>query len=322
MTESLIFSLDGRQNLAKAILGEAKYWALSLNTELGILQNQKFSDGELCVDFTDSVRGKRVYLLSSPNISDEIMKLVLAIDAAKINGASEIIPIIPYMPYARQDRKSSLRSGIGAKVIANMIQNCGATTLITFDLHALQIEGFFNIPILHIEGKDVFSEYISSIANENTILASPDAGGVKRVKKIRDFINKYYGINLNYITMDKTRTKANQIDDMVIIGDVKGKDVIIIDDIVDTFGTADKAVNVLIENGSKSVSMIATHGVLSGPAIDRISNSKLHELIISDSINTPINDKIKIVSVAKQISKAMLSINNNTSYENNSLKTE
>jgi ribose-phosphate pyrophosphokinase len=322
MTESLIFSLDGRHDLAKEILSEAKYWALSLNTELGVLRNQKFSDGELCIDFTDSVRGKRVYLLSSPNISDEIMKLTLAIDAAKINGASEIIPIIPYFPYARQDRKSSLRSGIGAKVIANMIQNCGATTLITFDLHALQIEGFFNIPILHIEGKDVFSEYIASIATENTILASPDAGGVKRVKKIRDFINKYHGINLNYITMDKTRTKANQIDDMVIIGDVQGKDVIIIDDIVDTFGTADKAVNVLIDNGSKNVSMIATHGVLSGPAIDRISNSKLHELIISNSIKTPINNKIKIVSVAKQISKAMLSINNHTSYENNSLKTE
>ena len=335
MTESLIFSLDGRQGLAKEILSEAKYWALSLNTELGVLQNQKFSDGELCIDFTDSVRGKRVYLLSSPNISDEIMKLVLAIDAAKINGASEIIPIIPYMPYARQDRKSSLRSGIGAKVIANMIQNCGDTTLITFDLHALQIEGFFNIPILHIEGKDVFSEYISSIANENTILASPDAGGVKRVKRMKDQLAKYHDINLNYVMLDKTRKQANVVDEMVIIGDVTGKDVIILDDMVDTAGTLCKAAEVLIQAGAKSVRAVISHGVLSGHAYRNIGESKLTELVISDSLPKQdmmelcakdfneeacvrirhAYDIVKSISIAEQIGFVMAALNNNLSYE-------
>jgi len=192
MSDSLLFALDGREDLANSIVREVNNLSIENrgNIEIGSIKDQTFSDGELSVEYVNSVRGKIIYVLSSPNSSNEIIKLIFAINAAKINGAKEIIPILPYMPYARQDRKSAPRSGISAKVIANMIEKCGATTLITFDLHALQIEGFFNIPLLHIEGKDVFSEYISSIATENTILASPDAGGVKRVKKIRDFINK------------------------------------------------------------------------------------------------------------------------------------
>jgi ribose-phosphate pyrophosphokinase len=330
MTESLIFSLDGRHDLAKEILSEAKYWALSLNTELGVLRNQKFSDGELCVDFTDSVRGKRVYLLSSPNVSDEIMKLVLAIDAAKRAGAKEIIPILPYFPYSRQDKKDQSRGPIGAKVMADMIQHGGATSVITFDLHADQIQGFFDIPVTHIEGKNVFDKYIASICTEDTILCGPDeeivlsscdAGGVKRVKRMVTKLKEKHSMDVNYVVIDKTRTKANSVESVTIIGNVKNKHVIIVDDMIDTFGSADKAVDGLIDAGAKSVRMIASHGVLSGPALDRIANSKLTQLIISNSLklNIPENhlsySKIKIISLANQIAFSMVSINSGTSLE-------
>jgi ribose-phosphate pyrophosphokinase len=335
MTESLIFSLDGRHDLAKEILSEAKYWALSLNTELGVLRNQKFSDGELCVDFTDSVRGKRVYLLSSPNVSDEIMKLVLAIDAAKRAGAKEIIPILPYFPYSRQDKKDQSRGPIGAKVMADMIQHGGATSVITFDLHADQIQGFFDIPVTHIEGKNVFDKYIASICTEDTILCGPDAGSGKRVKRMKDQLSKYHNINLNYVMLDKTRKQANVIDEMVIIGDVTGKDVIILDDMVDTAGTLCKAAEVLIKAGAKTVRAVISHGVLSGNAYRNIGESKLTELVISDSLPKQdmmdlcakdFNEEacirirhayniVKSISIAEQIGFVMAALNNNLSYE-------
>lgn len=333
--ESLIFALDGRSALLNDILVEANKWNMELNTESGSLRNQKFSDGELCVDFTDSVRGKRVYLLTSPNISDEIIKLTLAIDAAKRAGAKEIIPILPYFPYARQDKKDQSRGPIGAKVMAEIIENCGATSVITFDLHADQIQGFFNIPVTHIEGKNVFDTYIASIANENTILCGPDAGSGKRVKRMKDQLAKHHDIQLNYVMLDKTRRQANVIDEMVIIGDVKGKDVIILDDMVDTAGTLCKAAEVLIEAGAKSVRAIISHGVLSGNAFVNIGGSKLTELVVSDSL--PKKDSyelcaknyneedcfkikkafghVKYESIAKQIGFVMAALNNNMSYE-------
>ena len=335
MIESFIFSLDGRQELANAILNEAKFWSLSLNTELGILQNQKFSDGELCVDFTDSVRGKRVYLLSSPNVSDEIMKLVLAIDAAKRAGAKEIVPILTYFPYSRQDKKDQSRGPIGAKVMADMIQHGGATSVITFDLHADQIQGFFDIPVTHIEGKNIFDKYIASICTEDTILCGPDAGSGKRIKRMKEQLSKYHNINLNYVMLDKTRKQANVVDEMVIIGDVTGKDVIILDDMVDTAGTLCKAVDVLIEAGAKSVRAIISHGVLSGHAYINLGESKLTELVISDSLPKQdmmelcvkdFNEEacirirhadniIKFISISEQIGFVMVALNNNLSYE-------
>jgi ribose-phosphate pyrophosphokinase len=328
--ESLIFALDGRSELLNDILVEANKWNLELKTEMGSVRNQKFSDGELCVDFTDSVRGKRVYLLTSPNISDEIIKLTLAIDAAKRAGAKEIIPILPYFPYARQDKKDQSRGPIGAKVMAEIIEHCGATSVITFDLHADQIQGFFNVPVTHIEGKNVFDEYIASIANEDTILCGPDeeivlsscdAGGVKRVKRMVTKLKEKHSMDVNYVVIDKTRTKANSVENVTIIGNVKGKHVIIIDDMIDTFGSADKAVDGLIDAGAKSVRMIASHGVLSGPALDRIANSKLSELIITNSLklnlpeNHPIRNKIKVFSLATQIAYAIISINFSISLE-------
>ena len=333
--ESLLFALDNRKDLAQSIIDEAKGWDLPLNTELGTLRNQKFSDGELCVDFTDSVRGKRVYLLTSPNTSDEIIKLTLAIDAAKRAGAKEIVPILPYYPYARQDKKDQSRGPIGAKVMASMLQACGSTSIITYDLHADQIQGFFEIPVTHIEGKNVFNNYIAEICTPDTVLCGPDAGSGKRVKRMKEQLIKNHNINLNYIMLDKTRKQANVIDEMVIIGDVTGKDVIILDDMVDTAGTLCKAAEVLIEAGAKSVRAIISHGVLSGNAYSNIGRSKLTELVISDSLpkadvkklmeaewNMVLRDnikaaetKIKVVSVSEQIGFVITALNNDMSYE-------
>lgn len=335
MRDSLLFSLDGRTDLAKAMINSANQWAEN-KTDIGFLRKQKFSDGEICIDFTDSVRGKRVYLLTSPNTSDEIMRLMSAIDAAKRAAAVEIIPILPYFPYARQDKKDQSRGPIGAKMMADMLSAVGATSIVTYDLHADQIQGFFNIPVTHIEGKNVFDEYISIISNENTVLCGPDAGSAKRVKRIRDQISKRYDINLPYVMMDKTRKEANVVSDMEIIGDVNGKDVIILDDMVDTAGTLCKAAEVLKNNGASSVRAIISHGVLSGKAYENIGTSKLTELVISDSLQKadPVvlcanelynedicthirigSNKTHVISTAEQFGFAIAAINDALSYE-------
>lgn len=322
MINSMLFCLDDREYLANNIISFVNDYTPTSSQEnvieLGYLRNQKFSDGELCVDFIDSVRGKRIYILSSPNTSDEIMKLNLAIDAAKRGAAKEIIAVIPYFPYTRQDKKDQSRGPIGAKVVAEMIEQRGGTSVITYDLHADQIQGFFNIPVTHIEGKNVFDDYIHLLLNDSAndiILCGPDAGSGKRVKRMKDQIYNRYGINLNYIMLDKTRKEANVVDEMVIIGDVTNKDVIILDDIVDTAGTLCKAAEVLINSGAKSVRAIISHGVLSGPAYNRIDNSMLTELIISDSLETMVHEKIIVVSVAKQIGIAIAASNKGLSYE-------
>lgn len=331
MLESVLVSLDGELNLCweiiDRILDDTQFKG---QVTFDYVNNQKFSDGELCVDFKNSIRGKRVYILSSPNTSDEIMKLNLAIDAAKRAAAKEIIPILPYFPYARQDKKDQSRGPIGAKVIVEMLEHRGATGVITFDLHADQIQGFFNIPVTHLEGKNVFDSYIASIYNENTILCGPDeeivlsscdAGGVKRVKRMVTKLKEKHALDVNYVVIDKTRTKANSVESVTIIGDVNNKHVIIVDDMIDTFGSADKAIDGLIEAGAKSVRMIASHGILSGPALDRLSKSKLTQLIISNSLelkiqeNHPIRSKIKVISLATQIAYAITSINSKSSLE-------
>lgn len=318
MLESVLVSLDGRTELAENIVkGVNKHFGtINPNIVLDSINSQKFSDGELCVDFQNSIRGKRVYILSSPTESDEIIKMALALDAAKRAAAKEIIMILPYYPYARQDKKDQDRGSIGAKVIAKMIEGNGATGLITYDLHADQIQGYFDIPLTHLEGKNVFDSYIASIYDEDTILCGPDAGSGKRVKRMKDVIEKEHGIVMDpYVILDKTRKKANEIGDMFVIGDVVGKNVIIIDDMVDTAGTLCKAAEVLLESGAKSVRAVISHGVLSGPAIERINNSVLTELVVSDSLEIPKNDKIKVISVDKQIALAISAINSHSSYE-------
>jgi len=323
MKNSLLFCIDDNESMATAIVNETNEVMLSKIVfgtarliELGEVHKQKFSDGELCVDYIDSVRGRKVYLLSSPNTSDEIMKLNIAIDAAKRGAAKEIIPILPYFPYARQDKKDQARGPIGAKIIAEMLEQRGATSVITYDLHADQIQGFFNIPVTHIEGKNVFDDYIASICGEDTILAGPDAGSGKRVKRMKEQLAKFHGISLNYVMLDKTRTKANEVDEMVIIGDVRGKDVIILDDMIDTAGTLCAAAAVIMEAGAKSVRAIISHGVLSGKAYKNISNSLLTELVISDSLISQPNPKINVISVVGQISLVIAATNNDLSYEN------
>lgn len=323
---NILFSLSNRNDLANSIIFETNTISKNNLTERGDVRVQKFSDGELCVDFISSVRGKRVYLLGNFNNSDEVMVMMLAIDAAKRAAASEIIPILPYFIYARSDKKDQSRGPIGAKMMAEMIEQRGATSVITFDLHADQIQGFFNIPVTHIEGKNVFDDYIKSISNENMILAGPDVGSGKRVKRMQKQLAKKHDLLLNYVMLDKTRTEANKVDEMVIIGDVKGKNVIILDDMVDTAGTLCKAAEVLIEAGANSVRAVISHGVLSGRAIGRIGNSLLKSLIISDSL--PLHkvippaskdeeglNRITVVSVAHQIGFAMAAINNQMSYE-------
>lgn len=339
MKTNILFSIDGRKTLADKIVKACNGFnppigGVSFVNDvvlLGDVNKQKFSDGELCVDFADSVRGKRVYLLSSPDTSDEIFKLYFAIDAARRASASEIIPIIPYFPYARQDKKDQPRGSIGAKVIASQIENLGATSVITFDLHADQIQGFFDIPVTHIEGKMVFADHIANNITLNTILAGPDAGSGKRLKRMVKHLSKHYGINLSYVMMDKTREEANKVEKMYVIGDVTGKDVWLLDDMIDTAGTICTGADTLIEAGAKSVRSACSHPVLSGPAYDRLNASKLKELIVSDSL--PLREvsgygdmialgqamggreKIKVISVAEQIGFAMAAINNDLSYE-------
>lgn len=330
MQESIIFSLDGRDDLINKIIDKANNWSTKETTKIGTATIQKFSDGEINVDFVDSVRGKRVYLLTSPNTSDLLMKLFSAIDAAKRAAASEIIPILPYYPYARQDKKDQSRGPIGAKMVANMLTANGATGLITFDLHADQIQGFFEMPITHIEGKNVFVDDIALIYTPDMVLCGPDAGSGKRVKRMQKQLMNRHNLSVNYVMMDKTRSKANEVDEMVIIGNVEGKDVVIIDDMIDTAGTLCKAAEVLKENGAKSVRAVISHGVLSGPAYKRILSSELTELIISDSltikefleeqtnaeyVKTRTDKKIRVISIATQVAMAIASINNCMSYE-------
>lgn len=333
--ESILFILD--ENGTHIYADIKTYLTKKDGTiESGTKKYQKFSDGEMCIDFDSSVRGKRVYLLSSPNTSDEIIKLELAIDAAKRAAAKEIIPILPYFPYARQDKKDQSRGPIGAKVMALKLEAIGATSIITFDLHADQIQGFFEIPVTHVQGKNIFASYIKEIATENTVLCGPDAGSSKRVKRMKDQLSKHHGLNLSYVMIDKTRKEANIVDKMEIIGDVKGKDVIILDDLVDTAGTLCKAAEELLANGAVSVRAIISHPVLSGNAYLNIGKSVLTELVVSDSLSlkTPLEvcaqqsynegdcikvydgfKKIRVIGVGQQVGVAIYATNTNGSYD-------
>lgn len=335
--KSIIFTVDGRTDLIDKVMKQLiSMEKLDQPTVVGDINTHIFSDGEVCVDFETSVRGKRVYLLCSPNDSDKVMQLNFAIDAAKRAAAREIIPILPYFPYARQDKKDQTRGPIGAKVMAEMLENRGATQIITFDLHADQIQGFFNIPVMHMEGKYLFDSQINDIVVNGThevVLCAPDAGAAKRVKHFRDQILSRYGLDLPIVHLDKTRKEANKVDSMVLIGEVANKHVVIIDDMCDTAGTLVKACDELLENGAEYVTAIVTHGILSGKAMDRIYNSRLEHFLCSDTLAidtqyTPraINKRgsfdpistsefITQVSTAKQIAKAILAINNDRSVE-------
>ena len=280
-----------------------------LGCPLGNMNIQYFADGEFVVSYEESIRGCEVYLVQStfPN-SDNLLELLLMIDAAKRASAKKVIPVIPYFGWARQDRKDKPRVSIGAKLIADLLTTAGIDRVITLDLHADQIQGFFDCPVDHLLASSIFLPYIQSMKLEDLVIASPDVGGSKRSSSYA----RYLGVDL--VLCHKQRAKANVVESMKIIGDVQGKNVIILDDMVDTAGTITKAADLMIENGALSVRAFASHGVLSDPATERIEKSKLTAIYFTDSI--PLkkeSEKIKVLSVAELIANTIINVNTNKS---------
>ena len=264
-------------------------------------ERQSFSDGEFQISINETVRGCDVFIIQSTiPPADNLMEMLLMIDAAKRASAHKIIAVIPYFGWARQDRKDKPRVAIGAKLVANMLVSAGVDRVMTMDLHADQIQGFFEVPVDHLFASTLFAPYLKSKNLDNLIIAAPDAGGSKRANAYA----KYLDVDLALCY--KQRKKANEIESMTIIGDVKGKDVVIIDDMIDTAGTLTKSAQLFIEHGAKSVSACCTHALLSGPAHGRIENSVLKELVVTNTI--PLkeeNKKIKVLSVASLFSDIM-----------------
>jgi ribose-phosphate pyrophosphokinase len=300
-----IFSGRASMYLAEKI---AKQYGVSL----GNVIINTFSDGEFQPSFEESVRGADVFIVQSTfPPSDNLMELLMMVDAAKRASARRIVAIIPYFGLARQDRKDKPRVPIGAKLVANMLATAGVTRVMTMDLHADQIQGFFEVPVDHLFASTIFIPYIQSLNLPNLTMASPDMGGTKRANAYAKFLHAEVAVCY------KQRKKANVIEDMFLIGDVSGRDVILVDDMVDTAGTLTKAADIMIENGATSVRAIATHAILSGKAFERIENSKLTELIVTDTI--PLahqSDKIKVLSVADLFSDIIKKVFHHESISN------
>ncbi|GAA4015912.1 ribose-phosphate pyrophosphokinase [Hymenobacter fastidiosus] len=275
--------------------------AAAFGQPLGDLSIQRFADTELGPSFNESIRGCAVFLIQSTNPpAENLMELMLMVDAAKRASAASVTVVMPYYGYARQDRKDKPRVSIGAKVVAEFIQSVGTDRLMTCDLHAGQIQGFFDIPVDHLDGATVLAPYIKSLNLDDLIFASPDVGGVVRT---RGFAKKF---GAEIVVCDKMRLRANEIASMQVIGDVTGMNVVLVDDIVDTAGTICKAAELLMERGAKSVRAVITHAVLSGPAHERIRNSALEELIVTDTIALrEENPKIKVISLAELFARAI-----------------
>ncbi|QCR23280.1 ribose-phosphate pyrophosphokinase [Pontibacter sp. SGAir0037] len=298
-----IFSGSASRYLAEKI-------ANAYGQPLGDATLQHFSDGEIAPHLNESVRGAEVFIVQSTfPPADNLLELMLMVDAAKRASAHKVIVVMPYYGLARQDRKDKPRVSIGAKVVANAIQSVGADRLMTCDLHAGQIQGFFDIPVDHLDGSAIFVPYLRSLnLGSNLIFASPDVGGVVRTRAFA----KNFGAEM--VVCDKHRKRANEIASMQVIGDVEGMDVVLVDDMVDTAGTITKAAELLKEKGAKSVRAIATHPVLSGPAYERIENSVLEELVVSDTI--PLKQecsKIKVLSFSELFARAINNVVTNES---------
>lgn len=280
-----------------------------LGVELGKMNILHFADGEFEVSFEESIRGCDVYLVQStfPN-SDNLMELLLMIDAAKRASAKSVIAVMPYFGWARQDRKDKPRVSIAARLVANLLTAAGVDRVITMDLHADQIQGFFNIPVDHLYASSVFIPYIQSLDLEDLVMATPDVGGAKRANSYA----KYLGVPL--VLCHKQRAKANVVATMTIIGDVKDKNVILIDDMVDTAGTITKAADLMVQNGAKTVRALATHAIMSDPATDRVNESGLTEMIFTNSIPfTKESPKCTILSVARLFADTIRRVQNNES---------
>lgn len=286
--------------------------AQAYGIELGNVIFSRFSDGEFQPSFEESVRGARVFIIGSTHpTSENLMEMLLMIDAAKRASAKHITAVMPYFGWARQDRKDKPRVPIAAKLVANLLETAGATRVITMDLHADQIQGFFEIPVDHLYASTIFVPYIKSLNLENLCIASPDMGGSKRAHSYAKFLNS------DVVICYKQRKKANVIEKMELIGDVEGKNVILVDDMVDTAGTLVKASEIMKDKGAVSVRAICTHAILSGNAVEKIENSPMEELIVTDSIpHDSLPKKIHVLSCDKLFADVMRSVHEHASISN------
>ncbi len=295
--------LAGNSNrpLAEAVAAELKL-PLS-NAEVG-----KFSDGEIAITLPQTVRGRDVFIIQSTSIpvNDNLMELLIMIDACKRASAGRVTAVMPYFGYARQDRKARPRDPITAKLVADILTSAGADRVLTMDLHAAQIQGFFDIPVDHLYGAPILARYFKNKMTEDWVVVSPDVGSVGRA---RNFASR---VNASLAIVDKRRPKANAIEVMNVIGDVKGKTCVMIDDMIDTAGTICQGAQALVDNGAKEVFACCTHGVLSGPAMERLIASPIKEIVVLDTIDLPEevrnNPKIKVLSVSKLIARAIATI--------------
>jgi ribose-phosphate pyrophosphokinase len=280
-----------------------------LDIPLGLYHSQVFSDGEVFVKFEESIRGRSIAILAQANMPYEnLFELFLAVDAARRASAKEIICIVPYLPHSRQERKDAERTSIASRLVADMLQLAGVDRLITIDLHTNSIEGFFKIPVDHLDTSQLFAKHIRDQDYENLCLCSPDFGGLKRIKLYKKLLNTEMAV------IHKERMKANQVASMEIIGDVTDKNVVIIDDMIDTAGTLCKAAELIMEKGARSVTAYTTHGLLSGPAVERIEASPLKNVFITDTVAADIQStKIKKVSCDVIIAKALRNLMENRS---------
>jgi ribose-phosphate pyrophosphokinase len=286
MNEVKFFSGSASPQLAEKI-------AVAYGSKLGNVVLSKFSDGEFSPSFEETVRGQDVFLIQSTfPPSDNLMELLLMIDAARRASARTIVAVIPYFGWARQDRKDKPRVSIGAKMVANLLSAAGVDRVMTMDLHAEQIQGFFEVPVDHLYASSIFLPYLKSLNLPNLVIAAPDTGGTKRANAYAKFLDAEMAFCY------KQRKKANEVSNMTVIGDVEGKDVVLVDDMCDTAGTLVKSAELMYEKGASSVRAVCTHAVLSGPAYERINNSNLVELVVTDTI--PLKQespKIKVLSV-------------------------
>ncbi len=300
-----IFSGSATKYLAEKI-------SLSSGRELGNVNVLRFSDGEFATMYEETIRGSHVFIVQSTfPPADNLFELLMLIDAAKRASAYKIIAVLPYFGFARQDRKDQPRVSIGAKLVADMLTTAGVDRVITMDLHADQIQGFFNLPVDHLYASSIFVPYIKQLNLDDLVIASPDVGGTKRANTYAKFLQT------PMVICHKHRAKANVIDEMRVIGDVKGKNVVLLDDMVDTAGTLSKAADMMMEQGAKSVRAFASHAVLSGKAYENIENSSLIELVVTDSI--PLkreSPKIKVLSVAQLFADTIDKVYNYQSISN------
>lgn len=276
----------------------------------------RFADGEIQMMINELVRGSDVFIIQStcPPVNENLMELLIMTDALKRSSSARVTAVMPYFGYARQDRKARARDPISAKLVANLLTTAGVDRILTMDLHAPQIQGFFDIPVDHLEGSIIFSDMILDIMKgkdkSDFILVAPDMGSVNRIRKMADLTD------LSIAIIDKRRTKANECEIMNVIGDIKDKTAIIIDDMIDTAGTITKAANTVVDMGAKRVLVYATHGILSADAVTKINNSKIEKMFLLDTVPVPAEkmiNKIEIVSVAKLFSEAIYKIYTNTS---------